>query len=407
MTNHSAYAKVKQVMKLRTTTPVSTPLSPREFMTRAVLVVSVVVMAFAVPIQMSSPASADPYDERIRALEINIAGYENEAAQLAQQSDSLQREVSRLASEKSTIQAQIDISQAKYDKLVADIAQTEKEIIENQDALGSTIADLYVDNDISPLEMLASSTNIGDYMNRQEYRNSVKDELNGTIKKITTLKSQLDKQKVDVENVLRDQTSQKDSLASKEAEQQGLLDKTKGDEATYRQLSSQSQSQKAQLQREQQSAIEAAMRAAGGGGSAVAGDPNKGGYPSNLANSDYNNPVVDPWGMYSRQCVSYTAWKVYQKNGRMPYWGGHGNANQWPGNARAAGIVTSQTPRAGSVGVIMAGAYGHVVWVESVNANGTINISQYNYWNAGGSGWGHYSEMYNVSPGAYDVYIYF
>ena len=91
----------------------------------------------------------------------------------------------------------------------------------------------------------------------------------------------------------------------------------------------------------------------------------------------------------------------------MPYWGGRGNANQWPGNARAAGIGTGTTPRAGSVGVIMAGQYGHTVWVESVNSDGTINISQYNYFNAGGSGWGHYSEMYNVSPRAYDVYIYF
>lgn len=159
--------------------------------------------------------------------------------------------------------------------------------------------------------------------------------------------------------------------------------------------------------REQQAAIDAAMRAAGGGGQAVAGDPNKGGYPANLANSNYYAPIVDPWGMYSRQCVSYTAWKVYQKNGFMPYWGGVGNANQWPQNARNAGIPVNKTPRVGSVGVIMAGQYGHTVWVEAVNSDGTINISQYNYFNAGGSGWGHYSEMYNVSPSAYDWYIHF
>ena len=43
-------------------------------------------------------------------------------------------------------------------------------------------------------------------------------------------------------------------------------------------------------------------------------------------------------GYVLTQCVSYTAWKVYQKNGYMPYWGGVGNANQWPGNADSAGI---------------------------------------------------------------------
>lgn len=402
MTRRHAYAKVERRMKLRTTTPAST-----SFSRRAVLIIAIVLMAFAVPIQFAGKAQADDYDARIRALEQDISRYDAEAAKLSQQADSLQREVSRLTNEKAVIQAQVDLSQAKFDQLTADIAANEKKIAENKAALGTLIADLYVDDEVSTVEMLASSQNVGDFIDKQEYRAVNRDSLTSTIAEIKELKAELEVQKVEVENVLRDQESQRNQLAAKEAEQQNLLNQTKGSEATYRSLSAQSNAQKDQLQREQQAAIEAALRAAGGGGSAVAGDPNKGGYPANLANSDYYNPVVDPWGMYSRQCVSYTAWKVYQKNGYMPYWGGVGNANQWPGNARNAGITVSSVPRAGSVGVIMAGQYGHVVWVESVNNDGTINISQYNYWNAGGSGWGHYSEMYGVSPGAYDVYIYF
>jgi surface antigen len=389
-------------MKLRTTTPVSVP-----FRTKLIIVVSIFVLGLAIPFQVVSNVSANQFEERIRALEADISRYEGEAAELAQEADTLQRQVSRLATEKATIQAQIDISQAKFDQLTAQIIETEKQIKDNQDGLGSTIADLYVDGEVSPIEMLASSGNITDFLNKQEYRNSVRDQLATTIKKVKELKAQLSEQKADVKKVLKDQTAQKDLLQAKEDEQRTLLAQTQNSEANYRNLSAKAQAQKLQVQREQQAAIEAAIRAAGGGGGAVAGDPNKGGYPSNLANSDYYNPLVDPWGMYSRQCVSYTAWKVYQKNGYMPYWGGVGNANQWPNNARNAGIPVSSTPRAGSVGVIMAGQYGHVVWVEGVNSNGTINVSQYNYFNAGGSGWGHYSEMYNVSPGAYDYYIYF
>lgn len=87
------------------------------------------------------------------------------------------------------------------------------------------------------------------------------------------------------------------------------------------------------------------------------------------------------------------------------YWG---NANQWPASAKARGYNVGTSPRAGSVGVMMSGTYGHVVWVESVNGNGTINISQYNYWLRGmpNGGWGHYSEFKNVSPSAYQYYIY-
>ncbi|MAU34278.1 hypothetical protein CL689_00385 [Candidatus Saccharibacteria bacterium] len=390
-------------MKLRSTTPASTSFTQRAF-----IAVAIIVMALAVPIQFGGQAQADDYDARIKALEQDIARYDAEAAELAEQADSLSREVSRLNNEKATIQAQVDISQAKFNQLTADIEANEQKIADNKDALGTIIADLYVDDNVSTIEMLASSQSIGDFINKQEYRSVSRDQLTDTIAEIKELKAELEKQKVDVENVLRDQENQRNQLAAKEAEQRDLLSKTQGSEENYRRLSSESTAQKEQLQREQQAAIERALAAAGGGaGQVSAGDPNKGGYPAYLANSNYYNPLVDPWGMYSRQCVSYTAWKVHQKNGYMPYWGGRGNANQWPGNARAAGITVSTVPRAQSVGVIMSGTYGHTVWVESINSNGTINISQYNYYNAGGSGWGHYSEMYNVSPGAYDYYIYF
>lgn len=390
-------------MKQRSTTPVSNA----SFAARACIVaVTVMALTFS-PFTMTRTVNADRYDEQIRAIQNQIDSYNSQADALRQQSDSYARELASLNNQKAQIQAQLDLSVAKANQLNAQIKENEKKIADNKEVLGDTIADLYVDDDISPLEMLASSTNIADYVDKQANREQVQKTVQDTIKQINKLKKELEKQKKEVDVQVANQTYAREQLASKEAEVANLIAQVQGQESSYRQLSEQSQAQKNAVQRQQQAAIEAAMRRAGGGTNAVAGDPSKGGYPANLANSDYYNPVVDPWGMYSRQCVSYTAWKVYQKNGSMPYWGGRGNANQWPGNARAAGIPVSSTPRAGSVGVLMAGQYGHVVWVESVNANGTINISQYNYYNAGGSGWGHYSEMYNVSPNAYDYYIYF
>ena len=82
--------------------------------------------------------------------------------------------------------------------------------------------------------------------------------------------------------------------------------------------------------------------------------------------------------MYNRECVSYAAFKVAQSGRNMPYWGGQGNAYQWDGNARSEGIPVDSSPRAGDVAISHAGGLGHAMYVESVNANGTINISQYN-----------------------------
>jgi surface antigen len=111
--------------------------------------------------------------------------------------------------------------------------------------------------------------------------------------------------------------------------------------------------------------------------------------------------------MYICECVSYAAWKVQQNYGNMPYWGGRGNANQWPANARAAGIPVSYTPKAGTVGIMMEGYYGHAVWIEAVSADGSqVYISQYNAWNAATNyTWGEYSEQW-ANASAF-VYLYF
>ena len=94
--------------------------------------------------------------------------------------------------------------------------------------------------------------------------------------------------------------------------------------------------------------------------------------------------------MYNRECVSYTAFKVWQSGRYMPYWGGRGNANQWPGNARAAGFEVDNQPSPGDVAITYNGFYGHAMFVEAVNGR-MVTVSQYNYIINGQ--WGAYSEM--------------
>jgi surface antigen/peptidoglycan hydrolase CwlO-like protein len=398
-------------MMYRSTTPVSKKL----FVRHVALGLSTILMIVAAPLSVTPKAYADPYDDQINAIQREIDAYQTEAQKFRDQANTLQLQLNLLSNEKARIQGQIDLSQAKFDKLKVQIQDTELKIKQNQDALGETIADLYVDDAISPLEMLASSRNIGDYVDKQEYRSIIQDELTSAIVKIKTLKRSLETQKKDVERVLGDQTNARNALASKEAEQQKIVSQTRGQEGAYQQLASESNSRKLEIQRQQQAAIEAAMRRASGGGpvNILPGDPNKGGYPweagctvdgNAVSHGGYDGNGADPLGYGCRQCVSYTAYKVGARTGSYPrYWG---NANQWPGSARSSGYQTGSAPKENSVGVISAGQYGHVVWVEAVNGDGTIDVSQYNYYNAGGAGWGHYSKM-RVSSGTYDTYIYF
>ncbi len=363
------------------------------------LVACALLMGVATSLQSSHSVLADKYDDQIRAIQGQVNQFQAKTGELHQQAGSLQVAVDALTAEKNAIQAQLDLSQAKYDKLTHDIAVNKQKLVDNQDALGGIVADLYVDGKITPLEMLASSKNVGEYMDKNEYRSAVSDRLGEAIDAIKTLKAQLEADQKAVEKVLADQKAQREAKTAKEAEQQDLLNRTRGEEAAYQEMTAQKNSEIQNLRSQQAAAIRS-RASAGGGFTALGGDPNRGGYPSKWANAPMN-AYTDDWGMYSRQCVSYAAFRVQQAYGNMPYWGGRGNANQWDDNARAAGIAVSNIPRAGAVGVQNSAPYGHVAWVESVNSDGTLTISQYN------ANWsGEYSKWI-VSSSFLDTYIYF
>lgn len=55
------------------------------------------------------------------------------------------------------------------------------------------------------------------------------------------------------------------------------------------------------------------------------------------------------------------------------------NASQWDDIARNAGLLVDRTPAAGAIFQTDSGWYGHVGYVESVNADGSINVSERNY----------------------------
>lgn len=56
-----------------------------------------------------------------------------------------------------------------------------------------------------------------------------------------------------------------------------------------------------------------------------------------------------------------------------------GNANAWAANAAAYGYVVNRTPAAGAVFQSGSGWYGHVGYVEAVNSDGSIVVTEMNY----------------------------
>lgn len=392
-----------KVMKQRSTTPVS-----KRLVTKSIVVATAVMMVLAAPLAMMPTAKADKYDDQIRALQSEIDQFQAEAGKLSQKANSLQAEIAKLNAEKAVIQRKIDLNQAKYDQLQQQIQETKQKISDNKDALGVTIADMYIGDSISPLEMLASSQNIGDYVDKQTYRSSISEELQKKIDEINELKEKLNKQKIAVERNLTDQKNSRKALVAKENERNGLLAQTRGQESTFKKLSAQKEAEKRQVQEQQQAAIAAAMSRAGGGGS-LSGGGSLASYASWVGGCNFNSVTAvsynnDSLGYGCNQCVSYAAYMMMVKTGYAPsYWG---NANMWPGSAAGTKFKVSHTPRENSLGVISAGQYGHIVYVHNYNrAANTVDISQYNEW-LPGKGYGYYSTRSGVSASTYDTYIY-
>jgi peptidoglycan DL-endopeptidase CwlO len=378
---------------------------------RVLLGVCATLVAIAGPLQLTNNAvHADQYDDQINAIQNEVNQYQSEANKYHKKANSLQAAVNALNAEKNAIQAQLDLSQAKFDKLTRDIAKNKKKLKSNQKALGAIIADLYVDGEVSPLEMLASSQNVGEYMDKNTYQSTIRDKLNSTITAIKTLKEKLERDQKAVKKVLNEQKSQRATLAAKEAEKQKLLNQTRGSEAAYKQKVASGQAQMAAVAAEQQAAI---ARATGGGAYnyGTIGSFQFRNYSGNMGcTGGYTycgaqDSYADPWGLYNRECVSYTAWAAVNRfNKYVTNFAGAGNAYEWPSTTQRMGAYTDHNPTVGSVAILPPtpgfSPIGHAMLVESVLGGGWVHVSQYNF-----GGTGEYSTMDIQASGV--VFVHF
>ena len=108
--------------------------------------------------------------------------------------------------------------------------------------------------------------------------------------------------------------------------------------------------------------------------------------------------TADAYGFTTRQCVSFVAWRLAKRgtpidNARQ----GWGDARAWNEAARRLGHRAGRRPVVGAVahweahersalytggrrlrGTMIAGAYGHVAWVQHVHTDGSATVAHYN-----------------------------
>ncbi len=337
---------------------------------------------------------ADQFDQKIAALQAQNDKNQAQSDSLGAAAANYQQAINILSSKIDSLQNSIVKTQAQIDDLQNQIKKAQDDLDREKKVLGDNIRTMYLEGDITTLEILASSKNLSDFVNKQQYRNSVADKLKETLDTINALKAQLTDKQNQQKQLLASLQKQQNDLQSQENQKSQLLNATESQKAAFDNKISSNNAQIASLRAQQAAAMAARFGGGPGRGSTCGG-----GYPAAYCEAPQDS-LVDNWGMFNRECVSYAAWAMAVKyHHYVPY--GLGNANQWPSGAAAYGIPEGSTPKVGSVAIWFVGAFGHAMVVDYVYPDGSILVSQYNY-----SFNGTYSTMV-VGPGSGFTFIYF
>ncbi len=323
------------------------------------------------------------------------------ASQLAAQADTLENEIARLNAEIVALENDIAMKQAIANDLAVQIEDNTHKLDLQQAALAELLIDMYFDTDADAITLLASSNSLGDLAEKQTRQTSLEDQIAGAAENIKTIKDDLEVQKANMDTLIETAEASRNEISVKRNRQTALMIKYENDSAAYERDAA-----VARETMQKEIAAEIARNNRGGTvGEGVNSYPWAGNCPQDNVRylSTLNNGTVI--GGYVCQCTSYAAWKTYERWGiAISNWG---NAYSWGSYAVANGYTVNGTPAAGTVGYSTLGTYGHVVWVESVNSNGTINLSEYNNSGSAKSGLpGDFGARYNVPASAYR-YIHF
>ncbi|HEX5796800.1 MAG TPA: peptidoglycan DD-metalloendopeptidase family protein [Candidatus Saccharimonadales bacterium] len=170
-----------------------------------------------------SLVGANNYQKQIDAL--NNQNNKKKAARnvLSIEAGSLSEAINVLEEEINQKQAVINEYTAEVSRLQEEIRKAEIELKKQRGILSESIKAMYLEGDISTLEMLATSKNLSDFFDKQQYRESVQTKIKNTLDKITQLKLDMNTKKQKIEKLIAEQEALKADLVAQNNEKNQLL----------------------------------------------------------------------------------------------------------------------------------------------------------------------------------------
>ena len=376
---------------------------------------------------LAPSVNAQDIDSQINSANSQIQNLNNQKQAVASQVDQLSQDLTNVQSRINSVQAEQETAKANLEVLKAEISKLETLIAERNERLKDQARAVQVNGARSYVDFLLNADSITDVVNRI-----------GVIVDLVGANRQLmQEQARDKEQVQTKEQAQKDNLAKQEANEvqlQNLQSELSATftkhKATLANLSNEeleaiaardglvqekerlaaekarADAEKAAAQKAAEEAKEAMLKAteeavakaAATPAAATASTPatiaaksESASTPAKAANIVVGGSFAAPNpsfvaalnGGYFGQCTYYM-YNRFAQLGAPIRTTALGNAAEWPANAAAAGYGVSSTPRAGTAIVFQRGVggadpvYGHVGFVERVNADGSLFISEMN-----------------------------
>ncbi len=337
---------------------------------------TVAVLVIGVAFIAASPlVYAQSLQDQINALNAENNHKQQNVNDLQLQATSYQDAINKLQTQIGSIEGALSASRAKQADLQQKIDADKQEIKVKKASLAEDVKTMYVDGQMSTIEELATSKNLSDYVDKEEYRTTVQNQLNAKIKEVANLQAKLESQKQEVDLLVNTQQQQQAKLDSDNQEQAKLLGYNQSQQSNYNAQIKSNSSKISALEAEQARINAASSRTVSGigpsGGSGGACDigMGNGGYPLAWCNAGLD-AVTTSGGFPSRECTSFAYWYFTSMEGKSL--SVSGNAKDW---IYTSSRSVSHTPHVGDIFVHTAGYYGHVGIVASISGGWVRTIS--------------------------------
>ena len=385
---------------------------------------------------LAPSVNAQDFDSQIETVNSSIANINEKKSAVNSTIDTLAKELSDVQTKIDATQAKKAEVQEQIETLKAEIAKLEKVIAERNTRLEEQARSVQTNGARSYLDFLLNAESLSDAVsrigvvmdlmgaNRELMQQQAEDkkqveskeeaqqeklaEQEAAEKELASLQTELNdtfsKNKVLLANLSQEELAEiakRDGLvAEKEAFQKRLAEeKAKAEAEAARIAEASRQALAAQASQSQTTATQTSYEAPAPAAANTASTSTASSSTSTPApaaqTSSYTYtagggfPAVDPSfraslnGGYFGQCTYYVFNRMAQVGTPISH-SMMGNAAEWPSYARSYGYSVSHSPSAGSAIVFqqgLAGAdptYGHVAFVEAVNADGSLYISEMN-----------------------------